>query len=183
MPSYQYRKYHCRDKTFVRSSYLHSGISYTGKMSTLNWIGTKILIFYIRILKQCGCKQNNWSILVSCKQVPDLDLFFIYKSCRKGLLLSNRLHQRFEFTNVYFTSAVVWSWIVNCQNKLKFPQALFYGLSPPRIQLIHLEGVFMVSRIRFRFGKCRLVYSSGLNSALNSWCIPEKKSTLGLVQN
>ena len=38
MPSYQYRKSHCRDKTVVRSSYLHNGISYTGKMASLYWI-------------------------------------------------------------------------------------------------------------------------------------------------
>ena len=36
---YQYRKSHCGDKTIVRSSYLHNGISYTGKMvSSLYWI-------------------------------------------------------------------------------------------------------------------------------------------------
>ena len=35
--SYQYRKSHCGDKTVVRSSYLHNGISYTGKMSSLYW--------------------------------------------------------------------------------------------------------------------------------------------------
>ena len=33
--SYQYRKSHCGDKTVVRSSYLHNGISYTGKMASL----------------------------------------------------------------------------------------------------------------------------------------------------
>ena len=38
MSSYQYRKSHCGDKTVARSSYLHSGISYTGKMTTLCWI-------------------------------------------------------------------------------------------------------------------------------------------------
>ena len=38
MPSDQYRKSHCGDKTVVRSSYLHSGISYTGKMVSLYWI-------------------------------------------------------------------------------------------------------------------------------------------------
>ena len=37
--SYQYRKSHCGDKTIVRSSYLHNGISYTGKMTSLYWIG------------------------------------------------------------------------------------------------------------------------------------------------
>ena len=43
MLSYQDRKSHCGDKTVVRSSYLHNGISYTGKMSSIMihiyWIG------------------------------------------------------------------------------------------------------------------------------------------------
>ena len=38
MSSYQYRKSHYGDKTVVRSSYLHNGISYTGKMASLYWI-------------------------------------------------------------------------------------------------------------------------------------------------
>ena len=38
MSSYQYRKSHCGDKTVVRSSYLHNGISYTGKLTSLYWI-------------------------------------------------------------------------------------------------------------------------------------------------
>ena len=41
MPSYQYRKSHCGDKTVVRSSYLHNGISYTGKMPSLYWTKTQ----------------------------------------------------------------------------------------------------------------------------------------------
>ena len=36
--SYQYRKFRCEDKTVVRSSYLHNGISYSGKISSLYWI-------------------------------------------------------------------------------------------------------------------------------------------------
>ena len=53
MLSYRYRKSHCGDKTVVRSSYLHNGISYTGKMSSLYWIGAqmyhriKLAIFFI----------------------------------------------------------------------------------------------------------------------------------------
>ena len=38
MSSYQYRKSHCGDKTVVRSSYHHNGISYTGKMTSFYWI-------------------------------------------------------------------------------------------------------------------------------------------------
>ena len=37
MSSYRYRKSHCGDKTVVRSSYLHNGISYTGKMTSFYW--------------------------------------------------------------------------------------------------------------------------------------------------
>ena len=39
MASYQYRKSHCGDKTILRPSYLHNGISYTGKTTSLYWIG------------------------------------------------------------------------------------------------------------------------------------------------
>ena len=38
MSSYQYRKSHCGDKTLLRPSYLHNGISYTGKMTSSYWI-------------------------------------------------------------------------------------------------------------------------------------------------
>ena len=41
--SYQYRKSHCGDKTVVRSSYLHNGISYTGKISSLYWISPQVM--------------------------------------------------------------------------------------------------------------------------------------------
>ena len=38
MPSYQYRKSHCGDKTILGSSYLRNGISNTGKISFLYWV-------------------------------------------------------------------------------------------------------------------------------------------------
>ena len=44
MSSYQYRKSHCGHNTVVRSSYLHNGLSYTGKMTSLYWIG--VLLYY-----------------------------------------------------------------------------------------------------------------------------------------
>ena len=43
MSSYQYRKSYCGDKIILRPSYLHNGISYIGKMSSLYWIGTQTL--------------------------------------------------------------------------------------------------------------------------------------------
>ena len=39
MPSYQYRKSHCGNKTTIwQPSYLHNGISYTDKTTSLYWI-------------------------------------------------------------------------------------------------------------------------------------------------
>ena len=46
MISYQYRKSHCGDKTVVRSSYLHNGISYTGKRHVIIESGPSILNTY-----------------------------------------------------------------------------------------------------------------------------------------
>ena len=80
--SYQYRKSHCGDKTVVRSSYLHNGISFTGKMSSLYWIGTHddimssdsfnmdLLLFGVKFLVYvafCGMF-TTFSGLQSCAQ-------------------------------------------------------------------------------------------------------------------
>ena len=46
MSSYQNRKSHCGDKMIFRPSYLHNGISYTGKMSSLYWIGALVSIWH-----------------------------------------------------------------------------------------------------------------------------------------
>ena len=54
--SYQYRKSHCGDKTVVRSSYLHNGISYTGKMTSLNWIRAQSIV-------RCDI---NWGLFQRC---------------------------------------------------------------------------------------------------------------------
>ena len=43
--SSQYRKSHCGDKMILRPSYLHVGISYTGKMISLYWIGALFHVF------------------------------------------------------------------------------------------------------------------------------------------
>ena len=47
MSSYQYRKSHCGDKTILQLSYLHNGISYTGKMTSLYWIRAQVSIVNI----------------------------------------------------------------------------------------------------------------------------------------
>ena len=55
MPSYQYRKSHCGDNTVLRLPYLHNGISYTGKMSSLYWIRAQHI-----------CKRSHWQAEWNC---------------------------------------------------------------------------------------------------------------------
>ena len=49
MTSYQYRKSHCGDKTILRPSYLHNGISYTDKMTSLYWIRAQAEISIVTV--------------------------------------------------------------------------------------------------------------------------------------
>ena len=74
--SYQYRKSHCGDKTVVRSSYLHNGISYTGKKTSLYWIGAQV---------------QNAPFLISCFQINISYVIRItyYTSVRTKLILDH----------------------------------------------------------------------------------------------
>ena len=57
--SNRYRKSHFGDKTVVRSSYLHNGISYTGKMTSLYWIRAldeKTPLFHLN--RWCGAMRS-----------------------------------------------------------------------------------------------------------------------------
>ena len=47
---YCYRKSHCGDKTILRPSCLHNGISYIGKMASLYWISA--LVLHILFMEQ-----------------------------------------------------------------------------------------------------------------------------------
>ena len=76
MSCYQYRKSHCGNKTVARSSYLHNGISYTGKTTSLYWIRALIpdWLLSIRhssmwnpyICKQIYGKHIQWIMLFFC---------------------------------------------------------------------------------------------------------------------
>ena len=62
--SYQHKKSHCGDKSVVRSSYLHNGISYTGKMSSLYWIGA--LDAYRARINTNQCSKDNSFTETTC---------------------------------------------------------------------------------------------------------------------
>ena len=63
MSSYQNMKSHCGNKTVVRSSYLHNGISYTGTMSSLYWIGSQKCYWYIMLVS--ATTNCMWPLLLT----------------------------------------------------------------------------------------------------------------------
>ena len=63
--SYQYRKSHCGDKTILRPSYLHNGISYTGKRTSLYWIRAQVVTSNattILLTFPCVISDLSWNI-------------------------------------------------------------------------------------------------------------------------
>ena len=88
MPFYQCRKSHCGDKTILRPSYLHNGISYTDKMTSLYWIRAQIpiahysehlylliLIIHKMDLHHTNCHRWTWWLWISwyhnCSDIGD----------------------------------------------------------------------------------------------------------------
>ena len=88
-PSYQFRKSHCGDKTVVRSSYLHNGIYYTGKISSLYWIRAMEAISitdkmsYGKISQRLESVRlvSLWNSAVRCLKISDQLENFTHGSC------------------------------------------------------------------------------------------------------
>ena len=52
------------DKTFLRPSYLHNGISYTGKTTYLYWIGAQSSMYdVVDVVVDVDFKQATWFVL------------------------------------------------------------------------------------------------------------------------
>ena len=63
MSYYQYWKSHCGDKTVVRSSYLHNGISYTGKIMSLYQIRARNNVIIADNLVTPGAETSETMVL------------------------------------------------------------------------------------------------------------------------
>ena len=77
MLSNQYRKSHCGDKMILGPSYLHNGISYTGKTTSLYWIRVLVIVpqsilRWIMISCDCGARSKAIHTL--------LDIDFIHSN-------------------------------------------------------------------------------------------------------
>ena len=89
MTSYQYRKSHCGDKTILRPSYLHNGISYTGKTTSLYWI---------RALVCCDLFQYGW--IKTSQRIPVICLpIYLRHYC--DVIMGTMVSQITSLTTVY----------------------------------------------------------------------------------
>ena len=88
MSSYQYRKSHRGDKTVVRSSYLHNGISYTGKMISFYWIGRSTGVAYTTCINRTNCEYMTW--ICNYIYIKPWDVLLITNSPPAGVILCIR---------------------------------------------------------------------------------------------
>ena len=119
MLSYQYRKSHCGDKTVVRSSYLHNGISYTGKITSLYWISPPVVYKFSVILLMCKSYmlQDSASYAVVSSMLSLFpDMSGIHWLSDDGFMEhANNLHFRSDninalFSNIFSKIKKIWKW-------------------------------------------------------------------------
>ena len=148
MSSYQYWKSYCGDKPVIRSSYLHNGISYTDKMTSLYWIKalTQLLITLLcqgqNINSNCvnSLRPNEaYMLLFSAKPLSELMLPYCQVDAIDGTYFSEIL---FKIQNFFqgnpLENAISMAAILSLpqsvnQDITNIPssvsQGLFYGFS------------------------------------------------------
>ena len=65
MASYHYMKSHCGDNTAIRLSYLQTGISYTGKTTSLHWIPHTIVLNILHPAVDVRIKYSSENIWIT----------------------------------------------------------------------------------------------------------------------
>ena len=136
MSSYRYRISHCGDKTVVRSSYLHNGISYTDKMISLYRISplapsaTMVLNMHVRwtlsLIRQQGMGSNTHTISSLCNPRNHCTHSLFQDYCIVKLITPNRL-------TYLLTGTTLWRRIV------------LYALVPKT-----MHGIIVGKRVRTR---------------------------------
>ena len=95
MLSFQYRKSHRGDKTILRPSYLHNGISYTGKMTSLYWIRALITIITVYPMQYAHsfvllCLVSVLSLVDSPHKWPVMQSFGVFFHVNLNKLLNKQ---------------------------------------------------------------------------------------------
>ena len=100
MTSYQYRNSHCGDKTILRSSYLHNGISHTGKMTSLYWIRALLTIWCQAII--LTNVTGSWSDPFGPVVHPLVQIFYD-QSCYRSYLVAHGRYGSLKWSGAPFT--------------------------------------------------------------------------------
>ena len=88
MTSCQFRKSHCGDKTILRPSYLHNGISHTGKTTSLYWIRALVNISEVKAWKGNYISLLLWNVITyTCPNHKTTILTILSVLCSSGIIL------------------------------------------------------------------------------------------------
>ena len=96
--SFQYRKSHCGDKTILRLSYLHNGISYTGKTTSLYWIRALDAIL-----------KMEFSILFYFLESSDHLMMMPSDECQGTLLMISQYEFRY-WLGAIWQQTIIWTY-------------------------------------------------------------------------
>ena len=118
MTSYQYMKSHCGDKTMLRPSYLHNVISYTGKTTSLYWIGALVILsLCYKLLMRSRCPVHITAQIRFLGSIQELirPREHKNKSCQQKALidliyLEHNEKKRFKTHNGYAEAIVIITW-------------------------------------------------------------------------
>ena len=114
MSSYRYRKSHCGDKTVVRWSYLHNRISYTGKMTSLYWIGAQE-VYWVSNYSELGHHwlPRNGLLPVWCQAITGTNDGLPFKSWI-GSLWTNFNKKWISKIYVFLSTNCIWTYHLQC---------------------------------------------------------------------
>ena len=154
MSSYQFRKSHCGDKTVIRPSYLHNGISYTGKMSSLYWIGAMEVVSisdkmsYGKISQRLESVRpvSLWNSTVRCLKISDQLENFTHGCCTFDFLWDLMIRQFYTELNhplasLEGTGRVHW----NCLATFWMPSFTFEFIKLSKLLKNIFDEYFLVS--------------------------------------
>ena len=173
MLSYQYSKSYCEDKTIQRPSYLHNGISYTGKPTSLHW----------NRAQNTARWHGRWSLLVllapreenSLHSVPEMQISWrsyhitVMLTMKWNSLERYNLHRHIYVCQCHQFVKIIW--VKSTEYHIPFLgrneymcNALSVWSSIHRVPVIWVEYHVFIYKVKFKLCKCISPYL--LNIAL-----------------
>ena len=163
---YVYRKSHFRDKTVVRSSYLHNVISYTGKMPSSYWIGT-LGSSFLSMSKQ-GFSQ--WEML----QIKTMFLIVLIHCIKTWLNYCQTYYEIVQLGhNPISFFKIIYVWVQSCGGKI-FTYTIFVWVWFPVVlsQWYILDSCMLSHWLFLNYRLLQKVYEAWLRYVLwlsNAW--------------